>query len=425
MFRFALSVVRDPTLRLLRPIVKFVGYGGICLTIFLVFIPFTLTGLLLALACRRWHSEWIPVIGTIFIVVASRAFFHIGLYINPNLFELNSHIITAVIEMAIGYIPLASAFAITRAFLDGSSSKSSPEALSKSSEGDNNECSNQTSFATEEALMTREQQTPKMDTVSTNTNNPPGQEPDDLDEQCPEVPLGLTHDEHNLLEIFIAKRGQQTGPFTIQQIQTMVSSGMVELTDMAWHSTLLDWAPLHQVLQVCPPPPRMDAVAETSTISQPHSKKSHRPTSINRIKTIISIVLTAIACAIGGIVARSVVKVMPSHSDATFTDKLLIDVSKKLNTTLPLQLDKGTRLDSTFPGPGNRLTYFYTLLDFPGDDRLPSEIIEAIRPQLINAYRTNPDMALLRQKQVEMCCQYRDRNGKSLAEFSVSAKDLR
>lgn len=35
----------------------------------------------------------------------------------------------------------------------------------------------------------------------------------------------------------------------------MISAGMVQTTDMAWHSELPNWLPLHQVLGICPPIP--------------------------------------------------------------------------------------------------------------------------------------------------------------------------
>lgn len=81
------------------------------------------------------------------------------------------------------------------------------------------------------------------------------------------------------MEIFIAKSGQTTGPFTVQQLETMISSGMVDISDMAWHTDLLEWAPLHQVLGLCPPPPRANATAETLMTQEPKSKHSGLPAS--------------------------------------------------------------------------------------------------------------------------------------------------
>lgn len=55
------------------------------------------------------------------------------------------------------------------------------------------------------------------------------------------------------MEIFVAKSDQQTGPFSEQQIESMLKSGMIVPTDLAWHEGLWEWAPLHQVLNVGAP----------------------------------------------------------------------------------------------------------------------------------------------------------------------------
>src|SRR5690348_1964928 len=57
------------------------------------------------------------------------------------------------------------------------------------------------------------------------------------------------------MQIYIAKSGQQTGPFTQDQVQAMLNSGTVALTDSAWHEGLASWQPLSQVLNVSPPLP--------------------------------------------------------------------------------------------------------------------------------------------------------------------------
>ena len=57
------------------------------------------------------------------------------------------------------------------------------------------------------------------------------------------------------MEVYIDRSGQQIGPFSEQQIQSMLNSGMVTLTDSAWRQGASEWLPLHQILDVCPPPP--------------------------------------------------------------------------------------------------------------------------------------------------------------------------
>jgi hypothetical protein len=69
------------------------------------------------------------------------------------------------------------------------------------------------------------------------------------------------------MEIFIAKNDQQTGPFNVEQIQSMITAGMLNTTDMAWHAELSSWIPVHQLLGVCPPIPK----------SMPSTKPEIRP----------------------------------------------------------------------------------------------------------------------------------------------------
>ena len=59
------------------------------------------------------------------------------------------------------------------------------------------------------------------------------------------------------MQIYVAKSGQRIGPFSEEQIQSMLNSDMVTLTDSAWHDGLPSWLPLHQVLNInLPPPPK-------------------------------------------------------------------------------------------------------------------------------------------------------------------------
>ena len=76
------------------------------------------------------------------------------------------------------------------------------------------------------------------------------------------------------MEIFIAKNDQQTGPFTVEQIQSMMTAGMLNTTDMVWHAELPSWIPLHQLLGICPPiPSPITPPALVQELSPPEAKK--------------------------------------------------------------------------------------------------------------------------------------------------------
>lgn len=57
------------------------------------------------------------------------------------------------------------------------------------------------------------------------------------------------------MQIFIAKSDNQTGPFSEEQIHSMLKSGMINRNDLAWHEGLSSWLPLHQILNVSQPLP--------------------------------------------------------------------------------------------------------------------------------------------------------------------------
>lgn len=74
------------------------------------------------------------------------------------------------------------------------------------------------------------------------------------------------------MQIFIAKNDQQTGPFSIEQLESMIAAGMIQITDMAWHSELPNWMPIHQLLGVCPPIPQ-SAQSNEREIRPPAAKR--------------------------------------------------------------------------------------------------------------------------------------------------------
>ncbi len=142
------------------------------------------------------------------------------------------------------------------------------------------------------------------------------------------------------------------------------------------------------------------------------------------MKKNIILVLTVVAALIGGAVGKTVVKSMFDRKASVSYDQVLVETSKRINATLPMHVDKETRMDSTVAGPGNRLTYLYTLVNLSSDDLDSATFIKNMRPQLIQGYRTSPSMAAFRERQVELHYHYRDKNGNVVAAIVVSPKDF-
>ena len=57
------------------------------------------------------------------------------------------------------------------------------------------------------------------------------------------------------MQIHVAKSGQQSGPYTLEQVQNMVRSGLLSAADLGWHEGMAEWAPLHTIAGLGVPPP--------------------------------------------------------------------------------------------------------------------------------------------------------------------------
>lgn len=51
------------------------------------------------------------------------------------------------------------------------------------------------------------------------------------------------------MQIYLARNNQQAGPYTLEQINQMLSSQQVLLTDLAWHQGMAEWKALGELTQ--------------------------------------------------------------------------------------------------------------------------------------------------------------------------------
>jgi len=105
-------------------------------------------------------------------------------------------------------------------------------------------------------------------------------------------------------------------------------------------------------------------------------------------------------------------------------EEILKQTAQTMNASAPIQVDSETRLDTTTSGPGKRLTYYYTLVNLTTSDLDLDQFTKAMRQQLANNYKSNAQMAGLRNMQVELHYVYRDKGGSTVATIILSPSDL-
>jgi hypothetical protein len=104
-------------------------------------------------------------------------------------------------------------------------------------------------------------------------------------------------------------------------------------------------------------------------------------------------------------------------------DEVLRLTSNQINKTLPQQIDKNFQLVTTLPG-NNSLTYLFESPNITINDVDLSQFNTGMKLQLINGYKTNPNMEDFRKHDVILIYQYRDKMGNIFATLTVSTKDF-
>jgi hypothetical protein len=140
-----------------------------------------------------------------------------------------------------------------------------------------------------------------------------------------------------------------------------------------------------------------------------------------RMKTAGGIAVALVLCAILAVfVFRSFTRVGGSSS----FEETLAQAAAQANKSLPMMIDKETRLDATAAEEGKRFIYTYTLVNYERGHVDTSMLRRSIRPTLVENYKTNEQMKGFREEHVELHYRYYDKNGEPLMEIVVSPSDF-
>ena len=131
---------------------------------------------------------------------------------------------------------------------------------------------------------------------------------------------------------------------------------------------------------------------------------------IARVLKNSSTVLKSFSFVCCMVVIFSSLMFIPKPPKVDLFNKELINISNLLNKQCPIVLDQDTRLDTTSTGPGNSLTYYYTLVNYQKNEIDSDKFIKLLKPNILNNAKTNKDMENFRKNKVELIYVYRDKN---------------
>lgn len=111
-------------------------------------------------------------------------------------------------------------------------------------------------------------------------------------------------------------------------------------------------------------------------------------------------------------------------TEPSAVQKALTQIASQTNQSLPMMLDRHTRLDTTLAAGGNRFIYMYTLVDIDPGALNPELFAAEIKPNLINSYQTHADMEAFRAMNVALTYSYRSEEGIELLQVTISPDDF-
>ena len=100
-------------------------------------------------------------------------------------------------------------------------------------------------------------------------------------------------------------------------------------------------------------------------------------------------------------------------------DKAMMELASEMNKSLPIMLDKDTRLDNAVAMPNNVLQYNYTLINLLESDVNAEDIRNQMEPVLTNVIKTNPEMKIYRDHKTTFAYSYKDKNGVFILKINI------
>jgi hypothetical protein len=140
-------------------------------------------------------------------------------------------------------------------------------------------------------------------------------------------------------------------------------------------------------------------------------------------KNLLAMLALALALAVIFFSGRYYASQRPGKLDLGEISLALEREAEELNATLPEMVSENVRLDKATTGPGNALTYFYTVVDDNEADAIAADIrkTDKLRAQLLQRVCTM--MPEYRERGTVVGYTLRNSIGSTIAEISINPRD--
>lgn len=100
-----------------------------------------------------------------------------------------------------------------------------------------------------------------------------------------------------------------------------------------------------------------------------------------------------------------------------------MEAEKLINSRAPIKIDDETQLNKALAGPGDLMTYYYSLTNINIDDVNPTAVLEDIKPKLLASLCRNADMQPVLKAGAKLVYVYSDKNNEDVGRIEVVEAD--
>jgi hypothetical protein len=149
--------------------------------------------------------------------------------------------------------------------------------------------------------------------------------------------------------------------------------------------------------------------------------------TLGKVAGIIGLlIIIAFAGSIGKIIGKSIGKSTIKNYEQGKVDgaieEKLIEISKKINSQLPIMVDPDTRIDTTICY-GEKMLYKYTMVNYSENELDKSAFKNEMATMLAKNQCNNGNMVKMLKMGVEYYYVYSDKNGTHIATINISKKN--
>ena len=111
-----------------------------------------------------------------------------------------------------------------------------------------------------------------------------------------------------------------------------------------------------------------------------------------------------------------------TSNSTALIDNELVKMANQINENCPMVIDKETRLINVVALPNKKIKYNYSFINFTHSEIQDLNLLD-LKPNILEQYKTDPNMKSLTKYEVTAVYSYVDKNGHFIESFKITPEE--